>query len=1803
MSEQKQQPIRSNERVQQRYASGDNPVIVSDAGLLAFILDPSMSTDSNVDRVALSVRHGARDMFSFGSVASNAHANSVGVALTAGDAADSSGDPTFLSIQTAGIDATPDASLRMVERMRIGPGNRVVLPEGSELDALGNATIHEDLMVHGTIYASKYLNLVDDISSTSIFLPPTANALRGAFTSLSNFISTSLSQTPSSTITSTSTSTPTLTCTSGTSGTSGDAFAIPSIVCTDLRVGGTVTAAAYCNLAHDHTVSDPRRPPSAAALHATYTHLSNYVTLKLDAAQWSHHLHWGEVASNSSSSGSGYMPLPSEFPVTTFQGDYWLKTAGDDTGRLLFPALGTQMPTQFGAVPAADPSLDAFRWVSYDAGASPETATHMSLTHGGELTIASATTPEVTCMLSGQAIRLPASNSEVVLGGSLSVEGDTRLKGAVAVEGDVSCEGDMVVSGTIVASNLTVEGGFTFDFARTDVYSNLPVASESNAGIVTLGSGGDASNVAAVTAYVAAVERKSSEMSDMTHVLMGEAFSAAHAAQATATHASNILSDTLAGREQTFVRTYTDATIVDAIDLTNDSGVAIKLAATSDDGPVRGSLTLTESELVLSGPGPSSIKLGNQGGVSIERTTVAGGSGSSSGSSVIPTVDAGTASTWVDAALGVAYTATASSVFDAGAEYALPQRAFQPQGAETSWMSERAMYSDSNGYPVVSVAAETVFSVGSDGGSATVAGEWLQLDLLTDSAPPTPTGVYATHFRLAVSDLNHVPDDFVLLGRSEDDGDAWHVIGARSMYVSQADALVAADPETGIAYGLGSYWTQRRIHSIRLVVTRIREVGGGDFGYFSSTVQVGRLSLEGASFFSPTPMRVFSVLNGDAMVVDLEGRVGFGLGSNALPLAPLHVHSSGSEATAAPAIMVSSRNANDPVFQVVVETRSNPDPTQASTTTTTLQTGTSDWFAIRIGDSSGEDAIAVDPVACAVSVCGAPVGGSTDVRFGVSGNTHIHEGGIVVDGDITTSGGALFVQDTRVIDRKYAKPDSFINGARFHVFPYDGSNMLREGYVGDLTSLSLGTAGLMLIGNSSNPAANMSATRVEDDGGATGRDLLRQATHVRWEGMLVCVHPEPNVRLEAVTEAAPVRVVANDAVVIEWFGTSNLPAPDFLDPKGSDPNAGHVVLTDALNDVAVDLHDYFVDDASDFVPWTSSRDTLTFSVVDDPASYVVGSSNAVVYMRGKYAATSNLTVTVRASSTASGLSTDAAIPLNDLPPQNPTIAHVLGVLDRPASSTEYDLMVHFLDATLPASGLVFSLDTPSDSNAIWASAASITGSTLTIAPDFRAARYSVAVRATSSAYPESTTVGELVVTEKWPVEAALAASLGSVTLSDNFTPADFTIDPDGQPYFTDLAGQGLVFTLESDVPGAAALTASGSRGYAHLEDATWDRYEAFSGTARAPTRDFGYVPPPLPGSNESPAFSNEAPYWQAATAEQQVLTVLGDYRDATYDVVLVATSVAYPQNVSARRVLTVTEPPAPPPIVLDAAIGPVTLDATTTEWTTDLRSRFQDMSLRGMSFGFSSDGNEYASAAIDPDGYTLRITGAHRGAEYTVGVVGVSEPYGTESLAPLEIRVIESDPPPVAIETAEAAAAAAVRVGANRDDNTPLRLPLYSLIEARGPLVFSLLSVSPTNYDSAYVDVGENDLVLDGVNGSSLAYTVHLRATDAYSQSIDFDVTVDNVLPPTPKAPGTKTLLMPAVPGIPLVVNNLPLLFDTTAGVPIARYTVQSDPCGCASYDSVLNRITVTSAPVVLQVRAIDDLAQSSEPYVINVPV
>jgi len=234
-----------------------------------------------------------------------------------------------------------------------------------------------------------------------------------------------------------------------------------------------------------------------------------------------------------------------------------------------------------------------------------------------------------------------------------------------------------------------------------------------------------------------------------------------------------------------------------------------------------------------------------------------------------------------------------------------------------------------------------------------------------------------------------------------------------------------------------------------------------------------------------------------------------------------------------------------------------------------------------------------------------------------------------------------------------------------------------------------------------------------------------------------------------------------------------------------------------------------------------------------------------------------------------------------------------------------------------------------------------------------------------------------------------------------------------------------------------------------------------------------------------------------------------------------------------------------------------------------------------------------------------------------VTVLASSVPYGTTTPVPLPLYVSESDPvPSVVAMPAESAftALSPLLIASTRRNGDPVRVPLEPRVDAFGPLVFSLVGVSPLSatYESVYVDPGENDLVVEGIDILDITYTVSIRATDAFGQWAEFDIVIHNVAPPAAIDPATDVTLVypPPYTARPIVIVALADYFTSDHPLALVRFSIAVEPCDYpvrATYSSVASvattyspivypahHITVTAFPTTVRLTAYDSLGQAS---------
>jgi hypothetical protein len=451
-------------------------------------------------------------------------------------------------------------------------------------------------------------------------------------------------------------------------------------------------------------------------------------------------------------------------------------------------------------------------------------------------------------------------------------------------------------------------------------------------------------------------------------------------------------------------------------------------------------------------------------------------------------------------------------------------------------------------------------------------------------------------------------------------------------------------------------------------------------------------------------------------------------------------------------------------------------------------------------------------------------------------------------------------------------------------------------------------------------------------------------------------------------------------------------------------------------------------------------------------------------------------------------------------------------------------------------------------------AATIEGSVLRITPDFRGrTSYNVVVRGTSVEYRGSTATNTLRVTEPWPVVGH--QWFPKVTLVDNFTASTYTVDK--MTYFADLAGKGLVYTVECDVEGAVALGG-----------VSWGDVDK----------------PALPEIDVTPAFPSASANFQTPSIEPMTLAITGDYRNRTFEVGLVATSVAYPY-MSARRVIRVTESLAPPPEPLVPSLGEATLDWKQTLYKVNLSPTFMNMAYGGKSTHFLSYTVEtdYDNAVIE-DGHTLVVTGAYRNTMYDVRVYATSEPYGVRQETPLILKVIESSPPPTA--KSRPLGYVLLRVAASSD--VPIRA---SMMDEFVGSALSFEITDPLLLDNVFVDPLTSELVVRGAMFVDTTYSVTVRAMDKYGQYVDVVFSIFNVAPPTLTLTSSSMTLSPGK----WEASHWFRTNDSSL-----RYSLVS--CGCAADLDARAQVNPTSGVLTvyagavggsMEVRATDTFGQS----------
>ena len=819
--------------------------MVSEANNMIMVMDPAGVSPGSASLV---VAHGPAPMLTVSQMGDNA-----GTALIAGDPADCN---AYMAAVTGGV-----------ERLRVGPEHVAVF---KDFVANEDVRIEGNAVVYGSMYASRYDNLIDDFTSPSIFQPPTAAALARAFVTLSNFAgSLAVCHQPyggGSNI--------------GGSGSNiggsnaawcfedAEAVLMGSIAVTDLLVlpGGSVNARSFCNLVDNFRSSELSLPPTAHALNAAYVQLSNFVVTRLAEAETLFSVAYeGDDdggMSNSSSSSSIISNLMHPPPASQIQADMWIPST-DGVDRLFFDAMSTV---------TASPGGFAWRSSSFLDAALPL----MSLSADGSVEVRGG---------------MRASGSAVVGGplqvrsGGLSVIGETGVAieagGLTVARGDLRVEhGDAVFSGGMDMGGSLVVGGI-IDAAGG--YCNLPVATADALGVTTVSCSSfdpPLSNVAASTALLKAVVKEVDDEVHMFQGLIGDAVYAAYMASNVAFAASN------QANAYTVTRSYASNVMTPGIVLAStatasNTGVQLLLR---NDGGAEASLSIMSSAsgndavLATDGAGALRLRAGHLDNAACVLTV---------GSAV--DVDPGPANLelppdaqWTSSTLvadvndtSLSFSCRASSIFSPQDDWCQPFQGLSRSPQSTSWISAQGTYGTTTGAPTPTTSA-TTFATAANGTQQGVVGEWLEF---TVSSP-----VYADSFRVQSSNPYYVPDGVVLLA-SSDGGSTWDYVSLSRDSSGVAAAIGnGGDTQTAFAaFAVAADARSKMYSTFRLVVTRIAVTQG--YGEIATVAQVDVFKIRG-NLHTPSPNALFAV-DGSSFVV-ARGGAGIGVGTSS-PSAMIHV--------------------------------------------------------------------------------------------------------------------------------------------------------------------------------------------------------------------------------------------------------------------------------------------------------------------------------------------------------------------------------------------------------------------------------------------------------------------------------------------------------------------------------------------------------------------------------------------------------------------------------------------------------------------------------------------------------------------------------------------------------------------------------------------------------------------------------------------------------------------------------------------------------------------------------------------------
>lgn len=828
-----------DDRVHMRMLNS-NPILVAESRSLGIVLDPDGTSPANA---TFALRHGFLPFLTMKEVGDGNQSTLI-------YSGSSNNDFTFLSLGTTGV-----------EKVRISTQDTKIR---TNVSIQSNLLVNDNIVVlNGAVHASRYDNLIDDFVTHSIILPPTANALATAFTTLSNLIITYANNIDSNSALVKNHN-------------DDESLQMGSIACTDITTG-SFSAFTYCNLQTDFRQKYIDQPASSFALNAAYVQLSNYVQTQLASTV---------TMIDSLTSvyyGSGLVNNESNASVNANTGnwysDMWLTTALDEQDRIFFTSYGGtkfRSYTAHAVVNDGNNVLNDFEWL--DASYKPI----MTLTQRDGLVLNNGSI-SVACNVDiNGSIGIGDS---MVVDGSLELGSNCRIGGSLEVVrssgmfgGSLSCAKTLTVGENVIIDGSIVAAG----------YCNLPIATDTEVGMILVSHTrtGD-SNKAASGALFALIESNVEGQLFNQQALIAEALYAAYLASNVAASASNL------ANEYTLTRHYSSNNLTTGLSLTSvskesTSGVAAELINDTGKG-----LQIK----LFSSTDMNTASIVNEAGGVIKMHTL-DEKNAPSILSIGPTIsiDPGfgfarsfpenmMTSPWYaslnDASLTYAqrpvhlaiseyieYIATASSTFSTD-DWAQAYQAFSELPSSTSWISDTHTYSVTTGVPVGTVST-AIISV--ENTSIVVIGEWIQIDI---SVP-----MYIHSFFLHASDINSLPDDFVLVGRDSTSGE-WMQLAD---FQFQA-GLVSQDAGKWYAIDQSAFNNLKDTvyNSFRLIVTRIAPRSRSPRLVYSNFVQVDTVRFRGGMVPSSSDL-IFAV-DEDSLVVHRTGFIGI---NNENPSALLH---------------------------------------------------------------------------------------------------------------------------------------------------------------------------------------------------------------------------------------------------------------------------------------------------------------------------------------------------------------------------------------------------------------------------------------------------------------------------------------------------------------------------------------------------------------------------------------------------------------------------------------------------------------------------------------------------------------------------------------------------------------------------------------------------------------------------------------------------------------------------------------------------------------------------------------------------